>query len=398
MSNIIGPENSRILTMAGDFIGFTFDNIHSSELNLVRVSNGSRYESNLLPSFQDATVLPDGKDGFYYFGSTFKERVIKISTAFDSLTEKNYRKMIEKFSDKKMHKLIFDETPYKFYYVKLKSSPSIKNLCFDEGENRERIYKGEMDLEFVCPTPYAFSRTQHLNDKVGKKEFVIRYNEGKNNFIFHNHILEDISNGYDFAPSTFEKEYDGSLKDSYNCKEWQETSRLEEPPFENEEETLEKTELDLKEAIKAMESEEGYEGNIFRVYNPGDIPADIKLIYTPSNPGVTDEANFVFPNTDIILYAPHSNPEDGFPFIEVKRLGIKEFKFGGENTQIAIDSKTHLISGLSKGEKTGYIFNRNHIVGDFFEIPKGSYSDGYIIKIVGGNRESWHMEYTYYYV
>jgi phage-related protein len=67
--------------------------------------------------------------------------------------------MIEKFSDKKMHKLIFDETPYKFYYVKLKSSPSIKNLCFDEGENRERIYKGEMDLEFVCPTPYAFSRT-----------------------------------------------------------------------------------------------------------------------------------------------------------------------------------------------------------------------------------------------
>jgi hypothetical protein len=51
MSNIIEPENSRILTMAGDFIGFTFDNIHSSELNLVRVSNGSRYESNLLPSF-----------------------------------------------------------------------------------------------------------------------------------------------------------------------------------------------------------------------------------------------------------------------------------------------------------------------------------------------------------
>jgi hypothetical protein len=171
-----------------------------------------------------------------------------------------------------------------------------------------------------------------LNDKVGKKEFVIRYNEGKNNYIIHNHILEDISDGYDFAPSTFEKEYDGSLKDSYNCKEWQETSRLEEPPFENEEETLEKTELDLKEAIKAMESEEGYEGNIFRVYNPGDIPADIKLIYTPSNPGVTDEANFVFPNTDIILYAPHSNPEDGFPFIEIKRLGIKEFKFGGENT------------------------------------------------------------------
>ena len=65
----------------GDFIGFTFDGVHSSEFNLVRVSNGSRYQSNLLPSFQDYTVQAEGKDGVYYFGTVFKERQIKFSTA-----------------------------------------------------------------------------------------------------------------------------------------------------------------------------------------------------------------------------------------------------------------------------------------------------------------------------
>ena len=130
--------------LAGDFIGFTFDNIHSSDFNLIRVSNGSRYESNLLPSFQDSIIQGEGKDGMFYFGSTLKEKVIKISTAFDELTEENYRRLAEIFSDKKLHKLWFDETPYKAHYVKLKTSPVFKNLCFDEGEGRERIYRGEL--------------------------------------------------------------------------------------------------------------------------------------------------------------------------------------------------------------------------------------------------------------
>ena len=90
--------------LAGDFIGFTFDNIHSSDFNLVRVSNGSRYESNLLPSFQDITVQGEGKDGLYYFGSTFREYQLKISTAFDELTEANYRKMIDEIGREMLKK------------------------------------------------------------------------------------------------------------------------------------------------------------------------------------------------------------------------------------------------------------------------------------------------------
>lgn len=64
-----------------------------------------------------------------------------------------------------------------------------------------------------------------------------------------------------------------------------------------------------------------------------------------------------------------------------------------------IDSKTHLIAGLDADyEMTGKVYNKYHIVGDFFEIPKSSYSDNCYIKIEGGPSENWQMEYTFYYV
>lgn len=380
--------------LAGDFIGFTFDNIHSSELGLTRVSNGSRYESNLLPSFQDALVQPDGKDGSYYFGTTYKEKPIKIQTAFDSITEVQYRKIIETFSDKKLHKLIFDETPYKVYYAKLKQSPIMKKICFDEGESRERIYKGEMDLEFTCHTPYAYARVSHYDDLVDAKEFILTFNKGNDNSILHNHFLEDANEGYEISIKQFKKVYGAPLQNSYNAHEWKDASRLETLPTNSIDETNENKETTeaINEFIRSGETAEGGERIRQRVYNPGDIPADIKFIYTPPK-GTTD-----IPSIDLVLYRIIPNHDDK-SFEEVKRLGIKKFKIGEENSKILIDSKVHLISGLNEeGEKTGFVFNRYHVVGDFFEIPKCSYADGYVIEVVGGNLSNWSMEYTYYYV
>jgi hypothetical protein len=34
----------------GPFLGFTYDNKHSSDFGIVRTSNGSRFEENLLPT------------------------------------------------------------------------------------------------------------------------------------------------------------------------------------------------------------------------------------------------------------------------------------------------------------------------------------------------------------
>jgi len=36
--------------LSNDYIGFTFNGIHSSELGIVRTSEGSRFNENLLPT------------------------------------------------------------------------------------------------------------------------------------------------------------------------------------------------------------------------------------------------------------------------------------------------------------------------------------------------------------
>ena len=165
----------------GDFIGFSFNGIHSSELGLVRVSDGNRYEKNLFPAISDKTVQVPGRDGFYYFGSSYNTREMTVKVAFDNLEENEFRRMMELFKDKKPHFLWFDELPYKEYLVKIKSPPNFKYLCFDEKrlinedgpwseENLRdaRIYKGEGTIIFVCYSPYARARVKALNDPVDK--------------------------------------------------------------------------------------------------------------------------------------------------------------------------------------------------------------------------------------
>ena len=118
--------------LKGDFIGFTFNDKHSSELGIVRTSDGSRFNENLLPVYSDKTVVVPGEDGTYYFGSNFTQRVFDIPIAFDSLTEKQFRDLRGIFGDKKIHNLIFDEAPYKVYQARINENPSLKYICVDE--------------------------------------------------------------------------------------------------------------------------------------------------------------------------------------------------------------------------------------------------------------------------
>lgn len=160
----------------GDYIGFTFGDVHSSELGLMRVSNGSRYEQDLLPPLQDKTAQVNGRDGAVYFNSQYNTKPIKVPVAFDNMTEESFQKLKELVMDKKPKYLWFDETPYKQWLVKAGGLQSFKWVCFDESKNierlddedsegtKKRIYKGEGTLEFICFTPYAESRVTFLDD------------------------------------------------------------------------------------------------------------------------------------------------------------------------------------------------------------------------------------------
>ena len=145
-----------------DYVGFTFNGKHSSELGIVRTSEGSRFNENLLPTIQDKTVQVPGGDGMYHFGSYYTQRQFNISYAFDSLTEAQLNELKLWLGDKKIHTLIFDEAPYKAYQAKVTGTASIKHIPFGEGVTN-RIYKGEGSIQFTAYDPYAYSVNKYLD-------------------------------------------------------------------------------------------------------------------------------------------------------------------------------------------------------------------------------------------
>lgn len=155
------------IALKGDFIGFSFNEHRSESLGIVRVSDGSRYNEDLVPTTQDKTVQVPGGDGFYYFGSDYTQRQFSINIAFDELTEKQFRELQQVFGTKELGKLVFDERPYKYYMVK-SSKPQLKYICF--GKEGDRIYKGEGTLNFTAYYPYAKSIHKFLDEYSDKNK------------------------------------------------------------------------------------------------------------------------------------------------------------------------------------------------------------------------------------
>lgn len=162
MSELINNQTPKRVT---DYIGFTFNGIHSSQLGIVRTSEGSRFNESLLPAIQDKTVQVPGGDGAYHLGSYFTQRQFNISYAFDSLTEQQLARIKKVFGDKKIHELIFDETPYKVYRAKVSGTASIKHIPFAEGETN-RIYKGEGSIQFTAFEPFARSVKKYADEYI----------------------------------------------------------------------------------------------------------------------------------------------------------------------------------------------------------------------------------------
>ena len=149
-------------TPSSDYIGFRYNGKHSSDLGIVRTSEGSRFNENLLPTMQDKTVQVPGGDGTYYFGSYFTQRLFTVSFAFDALTEQQFAQLQAHFGDKGVHDLIFDERPYKIYRAKVTGTATIKHIPFTEGATN-RLYKGEGTIQFTCYQPYARCENKWLD-------------------------------------------------------------------------------------------------------------------------------------------------------------------------------------------------------------------------------------------
>ena len=207
-----------------DLTGFKFGDYHSSQFGLIRVSNGSRYNEYLLPTLKNTTTDVPGMEGTLYFGTQKTTRSFQVDMAFDSLTEEDIRDIREWLTG--AHSLIFDERPYIQYMCILNSAPQLKYLTFEE--NGERIYKGELSVNFVSYLPYGYS--------IEEKKFI-------DDFLDEN--FEEWSNASHLAYKNF---YEGETLHTYDK----------------------------------------FEGNNVYVYNGGDVEADYVLTcYFSNSKGTT---------------------------------------------------------------------------------------------------------------
>ena len=145
-----------------DYVGFTFNGVHSSQLNILSVSDGSRYHMDLLPTIEDYSIDIVGGNGSNYFGGNFKKREFILNIAYDNVEEQHWRAMKEWLSDRETHELYFDECPYKVYNAVVSRTPNFKWIAF--GDTGVRVYKGEGTIVFTCYDPIGYSKQGNYLD------------------------------------------------------------------------------------------------------------------------------------------------------------------------------------------------------------------------------------------
>lgn len=336
-----------------DFIGFTFNGRHSSEFNIYSVSDGSRYQDNLVPNPVDYTEQIPGGVGQYYFGSDMDIKEFPLSIAYDKLTEEKLRELRTWLAPDAVGELIFDERPYKVYTAKIGSSPSISFLCFDEYNKQTgkkyRVYKGEGSINFICYYPLGVTSGD----------------------------MKEL------------KYYRNLTSDYANVDEWAVSSGM----LENLNTTGANTGYDHYITLP-----DGSKG--IQLYNPGDKETDFILSFdkpTPMNDikftlssGQQFLLNLRSDDTDVEKYGAVSNEE--------KQIAAME---GGV---ITIDTRKNRImykygAGTANAFETSIYFALKE--GQFFKIPKNRNAQGGYNLVISAdsyfNGNSIDIDYDYLY-
>ena len=307
------------MSIKGDFISFTYNGVHSTELGIVRTSSSNRYNDQLVPTSQDKTVPVPGGNGTYFFGSYYTQRTITLDIAYDEVTEETLRRMRKVFESDTVHPLIFDDAPYKVYYAKVQSQPVLKYIPFQNYDNEflngtPRIYKGEGTINFICYDPFAhcpwdrkyLTQYGYNNETHQWYPSYYRYNN-KNEWNLSAHLLNDWTDRDNYTNTT----------------------------------------------------------NIYKLYNPGDIPADFELII-PFN-----DCQKI---ASLTLYETQSGYSEHL-YIDFTNISKKTSPEEGESIHVSFNSKTNLLEELVRNNttgvytKTGKIYNEALQTTVWFKIP-----------------------------
>lgn len=383
---IYGPVNYNYM---GDFIGFTWDGMSMSRLNVVRTSAGDRYNENILPTMQDKTTPIPGADGSYYFNSFYTQKPFIINFAFDKLSEKGLRQLKQLFGDKGIHRLSFDEQPYKEYMVKVTGQPQLKYIPFDDET-------ADAQTSLTRDQLYGYNPNYANNPVISTTT-----NESGETVIVEDYDTTESTSGTTITATQISRIYkgEGTLTLTAFC------------PYAK---SRAKTLADLEALDEDVYMDYSYQwapasgilnvlgeydtllaNNQIKLYNPGDKEADFIL-------SLKDSLNITEPIVLTLYKIPKATVTDS-TFMSELVFTISEGELAGEDTSIQVNSKVELIEGIDQnGDITGNIYNNGIGYGWFFKIPQTDVDNyNYIIQINNGNlvltSANTTIEYSYWY-
>lgn len=154
-------------TQSSDFIGFSFNGVTHKQLGISRVSDGSRYNEQMLPGFQDKSAQMPGSDYTLYWESFYNIRQWTLNIAFDNVSEAQMSLMRQTFNIKNLANLTFDERMGIHWLAKVQSPPQLKYICFDIDEYREWDYGFVPGYTYYTKSGSNYIVTQHTSPRSG---------------------------------------------------------------------------------------------------------------------------------------------------------------------------------------------------------------------------------------
>lgn len=147
-----------------EFIGFTFNNIHSSSLGIQRMSKGGLISQPFLPTIQDKAEEGIKTDGSVYLGTKLRTLVFQIDFVYGPIDEFTFQKIKSFCNSKTLGPLILDETPHKIYTAKISGSALSSYNVY--GDDEEKRYIGTGQLTFTSYSPYATGKYHYIEELV----------------------------------------------------------------------------------------------------------------------------------------------------------------------------------------------------------------------------------------
>ena len=395
-----------------DFIGFEFAGKHSSDLGIIRTSDGDRFNEQLTPEIKDITVEVPGMHGEYFFGSTYGNRTFEVQIAYDHLTEEQFREMRKLYGIRNVDTLIFDERPYKKYLAKIESPIELSYICFDEPK-RKIVGENENDKRYGVRVINRIPITETIVDEDTQEEIEIETGEYE--------VQRERIYPYEREEGT-ERIYKGEGSISFVCYFPFAKSVYKQIPISEEESDWVISSGLLTAAEYATIDKYDNETGIINVYNAGDVPTGFRL-YIPFDAGAEstlEPITLTYKNilgaqmADILsIEAITKKDNDVGILIDTNNgliVGVKPQLT--TETSIVYDSQTgalvnaeaqnvevgitYDINGNAQYSTSGNIYNEYVEAGDFFKLQPNLKNDGATIEITGG-KEGIEIFYDYLY-